>query len=142
MVLSGSDSRYRVEVIVFHNVGVPAEPDQVDEPRRFHGAFELEDGMAQDVPVRLEKTDGAFANIWSRLDRLADYQPLVRLTFEQTLYDYHPPVRLHDGVAMADDPSLDIALLTDQRTSGFAGTRCKAAYHLPRERLRQWSQLT
>lgn len=41
------------------------------------------------------------------------------------------------SVAMADDPALDIALLTDQRTSGFAGTRCKAAYHMPRERLRQ-----
>ena len=41
------------------------------------------------------------------------------------------------SVAMADDPDLDIALLTDQRTSGFAGTRCKAAYHMPRERLRQ-----
>ncbi len=43
------------------------------------------------------------------------------------------------AVAMADDPKLDIALLTDQRTSGFAGTRCKAAYHMPRERLRQLS---
>ncbi|MEM7427555.1 MAG: dihydroxy-acid dehydratase [Pseudomonadota bacterium] len=41
------------------------------------------------------------------------------------------------GVAMANDPDLDVALLTDQRTSGFAGTRAKAAYHLPRERLRQ-----
>lgn len=40
-------------------------------------------------------------------------------------------------VALNDDPDLDVALLTDQRTSGFAGTRAKAAYHLPRNRLRQ-----
>ena len=40
-------------------------------------------------------------------------------------------------VAMNDDPDLDVSLLTDQRTSGFAGTKAKAAYHLPRERLRQ-----
>ncbi len=39
--------------------------------------------------------------------------------------------------AMNNDPELDIALLTDQRTSGFAGARAKAAYHLPRNRLRQ-----
>jgi hypothetical protein len=40
-------------------------------------------------------------------------------------------------VAMNRDPNLDVALLTDQRTSGFAGARAKAAYHLPRNRLRQ-----
>jgi dihydroxy-acid dehydratase len=40
-------------------------------------------------------------------------------------------------VAMDADPSLDVALLTDQRTSGFAGARTRAAYHLPRNRLRQ-----
>ncbi len=40
-------------------------------------------------------------------------------------------------VALNDDPDLDVALLTDQRTSGFAGARAKAAYHLPRNRLRQ-----
>ena len=40
-------------------------------------------------------------------------------------------------VALNADPDLDVALLTDQRTSGFAGARAKAAYHLPRNRLRQ-----
>ena len=40
------------------------------------------------------------------------------------------------GQGMDAEPGLEIALLTDQRTSGFAGTRAKAAYHLPRERLR------
>ncbi|MEM6498379.1 MAG: dihydroxy-acid dehydratase [Pseudomonadota bacterium] len=40
-------------------------------------------------------------------------------------------------VGLTDNPDLDVALLTDQRTSGFAGTRAKAAYHLPRNRLRQ-----
>jgi dihydroxy-acid dehydratase len=39
--------------------------------------------------------------------------------------------------ALNANPELDVALLTDQRTSGFAGGRVKAAYHLPRNRLRQ-----
>ena len=38
--------------------------------------------------------------------------------------------------ALEADPDLDILMLTDQRTSGFAGSRAKAAYHLPRNRLR------
>lgn len=38
--------------------------------------------------------------------------------------------------ALEADPDLDILMLTDQRTSGFAGSRAKAAYHLPRARLR------
>jgi dihydroxyacid dehydratase/phosphogluconate dehydratase len=41
------------------------------------------------------------------------------------------------GAAVARAPTLDILMLTDQRTSGFAGTGAKAAYHLPRNRLRQ-----
>lgn len=98
-----AEDRYRVEVIVFRNVDVPAEPDEVDAPRRFHDAFELADASPPEVPVRLDKQDGTFANLWTRLDRLADYEPLVRLTFEQSLFDYHPPVRLHDDVVMADE---------------------------------------
>lgn len=38
--------------------------------------------------------------------------------------------------ALAKNPDLEILMLTDQRTSGFAGSRAKAAYHLPRNRLR------
>lgn len=38
--------------------------------------------------------------------------------------------------ALEADPSLEILMLTDQRTSGFAGSRAKAAYHMPRNRLR------
>lgn len=39
--------------------------------------------------------------------------------------------------ALEADPSIEILMLTDQRTSGFAGSRAKAAYHMPRNRLRQ-----
>ncbi len=40
------------------------------------------------------------------------------------------------GAALQRDPELSVLLLTDQRTSGFAGSRAAAAYHLPRNRLR------
>ncbi len=36
------------------------------------------------------------------------------------------------NVVMTNDQSRDVALLTDKRTTGFAGNRAKAAYHLLR----------
>lgn len=98
-----AEERYRVELIVFRNAGVPATPVDVVELRRFHDAFELDEAAAPEVPVALEKRDGAFANIWARLDRLAEYEPLVRLTFEQTLFDFHPPVRVHGDEVLAEE---------------------------------------
>lgn len=95
-----SGDRYRVELIVFRNLDVPATPVELGTVRRFRSALDLDEEQAPEVPVRLEKRDGAFANLWSRLDRLAEYEPLLRLTFEQSLYDYHPPVRVHDEVVM------------------------------------------
>ncbi|MEE4175502.1 MAG: CsiV family protein [Xanthomonadales bacterium] len=108
-----AEERYRVELIVFRNVGVPATPVDVDEIRRFRNAFELGEDAAPETPVRLDKQDGAFANIWARLDRLAEYEPLVRLTFEQTFFDYHPPVRVHGDEVVAEEVYVpgDIAYL-------------------------------
>lgn len=97
---TAADDRYRVELIVFRNLEVPATPVEMDTVRRFRSALELDDTQAPETPVRLDKRDGAFANLWTRLERLAEYEPLLRLTFEQSLYDYHPPVRVHDDVVL------------------------------------------
>ena len=100
-VLAAGD-RYRLEMIVFRNVGVAATPVDIAQPRRFGEAFELDEpGMPED-PVRLDKEDGAFANIWNRLDRLAEYEPLLRLTWEQSTFEFHPPVRVHDAEVLAE----------------------------------------
>lgn len=97
---ASANDRYRVELIVFRNLDVIAEPDQVQEIRRFFDAFELGVATAPPAPLELEKSDGSFANIWTRLQRLADYEPLLRMTFEQTMFDYHPAVRVHNEVVM------------------------------------------
>ncbi len=113
---ASANDRYRVELIVFRNLDTVAEPDQVQHIRRFFDAFELGDAAAPPVPLALEKTDGSFASIWTRLERLADYEPLLRLTFEQTMFDYHPAVRVHNEEVMgrelhfpADIVYLDLA---------------------------------
>ncbi|MEM1413078.1 MAG: CsiV family protein [Pseudomonadota bacterium] len=107
MFLSGTSGalgadRYRVELIVFQNLGVPAESVEVDSPRRFRDALSLDEPVAPAAPIALVKEDGAFANIWARLDRLAEYDPLLRVTFEQSLFDYHPPVRVHGEEPLAE----------------------------------------
>jgi hypothetical protein len=99
--LAAADDRYRVELLVFRHTEQPATPDQTTRLRRFHQAFSLQETPQPPAPVALDKQDGSFANIWSRLDRLAEYEPLLRTTFEQTFYDYHPPVRIHDDEVMA-----------------------------------------
>lgn len=100
LVMAAANDRYRIELIVFRNLDVLAEPDQVQQIRSFFDTFDLQVGAAPPAPVMLEKSDGSFTNIWTRLDRLAAYQPLLRLTFEQTMFDYHPPVRIHNQVVM------------------------------------------
>ncbi len=101
--VDAAETRYRVEVLVFRNLNVPAEPDEVNRVRRFHDAFELEDAPIPEAPVLLDKQDGTFATLRTRLQRLADYEPLAKLTWEQTLFDYHPPVRVHDEQVMGDE---------------------------------------
>lgn len=98
--LASANDRYRIELIVFRNLGVAAEPDQVQNIRRFFDTFDLESNAADPAPVALAKMDGSFANIWTRLERLPEYEPLLRLTFEQTMFDYHPRVRVHNDVVM------------------------------------------
>jgi len=97
---ASANDRYRIELIVFRNLDAVAEPDQVQNIRRFFDTYELADVAAPPAPLALEKNDGSFANIWTRLERLADYEPLLRLTFEQTMFDYHPAVRVHNEEVM------------------------------------------
>lgn len=115
--------RYRVELIVFRNLGVPAEPVELSDVRRFRSALELVDEPAPSAPVLLAKQDGAFANIWARLDRLADYEPLLRMTFEQSLFDFHPPVRVHGEEALAQERHFpgDLAYVDPSRIDGDGG---------------------
>jgi hypothetical protein len=105
--VEASGDRYRLELIVFRNVGVAATPVDIAKPRRFGEAFELDEPAMPEDPVRIDKQDGTFANIWSRLERLAEYEPLLRLTYEQSIFDFHPPVRVHGEEVLAEELRVD-----------------------------------
>ena len=113
---------YRVEVIVFRNLNVTAEPAALSELRSFSmfpdprqsppAKAEAEavaadagpDGYPQaalpanlpdDLRVPGEKSD-AMDNAWRRLRSSQTYQPLVYAAWEQNRIDYYPPMRIHD----------------------------------------------
>ncbi len=96
--------RYRIDVIVFEHLDGASTPAQEQMLERFGNLYELDSGAMPAAPQRLRLEDGEFEAIWQRLERLAAYQPLTRLSYEQTVYDYHPAVRLHNEVVLAYAP--------------------------------------
>ena len=96
--------RYRIDVIVFEHRNGASTPAQERALESFTGLYELDSGAMPAAPQRLRTADGEFEAIWQRLERLAAYQPLTRLSYEQTVYDYHPAVRLHNEVVLAYAP--------------------------------------
>lgn len=94
---------YRVEVLVFRHLGTNAEPLKVDSVRSFHDAFRLEEITPPEVPVPVSATSTMFEDLWRRLQRQAQYKPLVSRAWQQTRIDYHPPVRVHDAEVIAEE---------------------------------------
>ena len=115
---------YRVEVIVFRNLDVVAEPAVVEQLRSFSGfpdlqqeppagelpdtaQFDPEPGLpaAQadiyraNLPDDLEVITGKSTlmdNIWRRLRSSKGYRPLLYSAWQQNRVDYYPPVHIHD----------------------------------------------
>lgn len=99
---------YRVEVIVFRNLDVAAEPDQVEELRSFSRFPDLEDTRAtkptpaksaEELPDDLTviTSKGAYMDdVWRHLRSSSGYRPLLYSAWQQNQVDYYPPMRIHD----------------------------------------------
>jgi hypothetical protein len=112
---------YRVEVVVFRNLAVIAEAEEVEELRSFSHFPALEEKPlpenrpesgspkvpAGDLPVSYRSdlpddlkviTDkGAqMDDVWRRLRSSKNYRPLIYSAWEQNRTDYYPPMRIHD----------------------------------------------
>jgi len=108
LALASGNSRaaeglYRVEVLVFRNTQSNAEPREVDHLRGFFDLLDLDQPALPPAPVKVEQAGSTFRNLWNRLERLNDYEPLAMLVYEQTRADYHPPVRLHNDEVIAEE---------------------------------------
>ena len=115
---------YRVEVIVFRNLGVLTESVGVDDLRSFSqfpsleeppqtktllespadaSPNELPDDLAavlrydlpDDLSVVTQKSTQMDA-VWRRLRSSQGYRPLLYSAWEQNRTDYYPPMRIHD----------------------------------------------
>lgn len=113
---------YRVEVIVFRNLNVAAEPVVTGELRSFSTfpdpqqyrqtgdsaaeAAAVEDPAAatpSNLPDELRvpgEKGSAMDDAWRRLRSSQTYQPLVYAAWEQNRVDYYPPMRIHDDQAI------------------------------------------
>jgi len=115
---------YRVEVIIFRNLLVPAESTGINELRSFSQYPDLEDTrpskeavgrpageLAPELPDELAEivrddlpddlavvTDrGTYMDdVWRRLRSSEGYRPLHYTSWEQNRVDYYPPMRVHN----------------------------------------------
>ncbi|WP_191621186.1 CsiV family protein [Marinihelvus fidelis] len=96
---------YRVELLVFRHGGGVTEPFDIDRLRGFNEAWPLvidDTGQAPSGAPRGIVTEGTFANLQRRLERLGDYMPLAVYSWEQPAIEYQPPVRIHDDDVIMD----------------------------------------
>lgn len=94
---------YQVEVLVFRHRGSQAEPREVDQVRGFHELFDLDDPHLPEAPLRTEGARDSLNDLWRRLERRGEWEPLAAQAWVQTQVDYHPRVRLHDDEVIAEE---------------------------------------
>lgn len=91
---------YRVEIIIFQNIGVAADPNPVDGLRSFSRFPALEESNLPDDLVVIEQKSGDMNNVWRRLKSSRAYRPLLFAAWQQNRTDYYPPMRLHDDMVL------------------------------------------
>jgi len=91
---------YRIEVIIFQNLGADADTVQVESLRSFSGFPALEESNLPDDLVVLVKKSSTMDTAWRRLKSSKAYRPLLFAAWEQNRTDYYPPMRLHDKTVL------------------------------------------
>lgn len=116
---AGDNLRYRVELLVFRHTGTEPVAARVETYADFPAAIDLPvaqerlpalpGGRLPEEPYRLPDSGELMDGAWRRLQRLAGFEPLVRMTWEQNQVDYHPPVRVHTDEVIAEQFSFTAA---------------------------------
>ena len=94
---------YRVEVIVFRNLAVNAEPVPSDELQSFSQFPALEESDLPDDLIAIAEKSSHMDGVWRRLRSSKGYRPLVFAAWMQNRTDYYPPVRIHDDMVLDTD---------------------------------------
>ena len=135
---------YRVEVIVFRNLAVIAEAEEIEELRSFSHFPNLEvaaptiellevppndlfEPHRSDLPDDLQVVNAKGARMddaWRRLRSSKNYRPLIYSAWEQNRTDYYPPMRIHDEQVI----DTQLRSLTDIMVADLSAEDPLAAY--------------
>ena len=91
---------YGVELIVFSNLAVAAEPTPVEDLRSFSHFPALEESNLPDDLIAIEDKSPLMDGVWRRLRSSKGYRPLVFAAWQQNRTDYYPPMRIHDDLVL------------------------------------------
>lgn len=91
---------YLVEVIVFRNLAVSADPAPVEDLRSFSQFPALEESNLPDDLIAIADKSPQMDGVWRRLRSSKGYRPLVFAAWQQNRTDYYPPLRIHDDVVL------------------------------------------
>jgi len=86
---------YRVEIVVFRNLGTAAAADEADELRSFSKYPALEDSELPDDFSVVTKMGRTMDRAWRRLRSSGSYQPLLYAAWEQERIEYYPAIHIH-----------------------------------------------
>ena len=102
--VSAESGTYRVEVIIFRNLAVHVDAEQVDVLYDFSRFPALEESnLPGDLPddlLVLTQKSTYMDGVWRRLRSSKGYRPLIFAGWEQNRTDYYPPMRIHDEVVL------------------------------------------
>lgn len=91
---------YRVEIIIFQNLAVTTDGDQVEEFRSFSRFPALLDADLPDGLTAIEQKSTYMDGVWRRLRSSKGYRPMLFAAWEQNRTDYYPPMRVHDELVV------------------------------------------
>jgi hypothetical protein len=93
---------YRVDVLVFNHIDGEAESLETPEIRSFAELPRVDDVVLPDGMQVVAEMSEKMESIWRRFQRSGGYRPLLYLSWVQSKTDFHPPLRLHDDVVLAE----------------------------------------
>ena len=99
LVLAESGA-YRVEIIVFENLAVAADPAVVDQFRDFTKFPSMQDTDLPEDLIALDQKSNYMDGVWRRLGVSKQYRPLVFAAWQQNRTDYYPPMRVHNDTIL------------------------------------------
>ncbi len=101
---------YRVEILVFRYTQSQELPEPHLPMSHFPQSWDPPASIGRRIPedpAFLSARSDLMQEVWRKLARDPDYEPLLFRSWEQSRIDYHPPIRIHDLEVLHERLDLD-----------------------------------